>query len=226
MNAMRKACGDPLRFKMHIGSNSCKPCRDFFWRSNNNLNAKKQLKQFRKECLKKSCKLLSFFCFTYFTNCLYLGISSIDIINITKCQYCRYIKCINIEIYPYNLSNKSGIPPIVVSNLTNSKYTRFMKTINTGMYLFNLSEKIRYLKNLCFVSDDVVIKSNAQLCNVSDISCIKSNNLSILADNSIQDPIINLIGKIQPCILLDVMCIINSSAYDSIQDPKFDSKSV
>ena len=52
-----------------------------------------------------------------------------------------YKLCINIGMYPYNLSNKSGIPFIVVSNLTNSKYTRSMKTINTGMYLLNLSEK-------------------------------------------------------------------------------------
>ena len=65
MNAKCKVCGDPLRFKMRIGSKSCKPCRDFFWRSNNNLNDKKQLKQFSKECLKNSCKIIIFFYIIY-----------------------------------------------------------------------------------------------------------------------------------------------------------------
>ena len=51
------------------------------------------------------------------------------------------MKCINIGMYPYNLSNKSGIPAFVVSNLTNSKYTPFIKAINIGMYLNNLLEK-------------------------------------------------------------------------------------
>ena len=55
---------------------------------------------------------------------------------------------------------------------------------------------------------------------------MKSNSLSILADNSIQDPII---GNIQPCIISDVIGIksnkVNSSAYDSIQDPKSECKS-
>ena len=62
-----------------------------------------------------------------------------------------------------------------------------------------------FLLSLLEVSDRVVIKSNAQSCNVSDISGIKSNNLSISADNSIQDPIINLMGNIQTCILSDVV---------------------
>ena len=43
-------------------------------------------------------------------------------------------------MYPYNLSNKSGIPTIIVNNLTNSKYKCSMKAGNTGMYLFKLSE--------------------------------------------------------------------------------------
>ena len=140
----------------------------------------------------------------------------------------------NIGMYQHNLSNKSGIPAIVVSNLTNSKYTRSMKAINTDMFLYNLSEKSdtkNLLPNIppCIVSDVPAIKSNFQLCNVSDIAVIKSNNLSISADNSIQDPIINLMTNIHPCFLLDVAGIksntVNSSDYNSIQDPKFKYKS-
>ena len=45
-------------------------------------------------------------------------------------------------MYPYNLSNKSGIPAFVANNLTNSKYTRSIKTcIYIGMYMYNLSER-------------------------------------------------------------------------------------
>ena len=61
------------------------------------------------------------------------------------------------------------------------------------------------------------------------VAGIKSNTLSISADNSIQDPIINLMNNIQPCIVSDVAGIksntVNNSAYNSIQDPKYKYKS-
>ena len=38
-------------------SQSCRACKEFFTRSNNNLKDKKHLKQFSQECLIKSCKI-------------------------------------------------------------------------------------------------------------------------------------------------------------------------